>query len=87
VLLNVAQLGSELLEWEDTYDTAKAHQAPGYTRLLQFLEQRRQNLRGGSDEAKVCFSVVCVAISVAAKSRSEQPRSAPSRAENLDDLL
>ena len=35
---DIAELRNELLEWERTYDTVRAHQALNYLTTLKFLE-------------------------------------------------
>ncbi len=45
----VAELGAELREWENTYNTKRPHQALGYLTPKQFLDQWNQQ-HGGKEE-------------------------------------
>ena len=40
---DIAELASELLEWERTYNTVRPHQALGYLTPLKFLEKQKYN--------------------------------------------
>jgi putative transposase len=40
----IAELGEELLEWENIYNTVRPHQALGYLTPLKFLEKQRKEV-------------------------------------------
>ena len=44
---DLADLQGELLEWERIYNTVRPHQALGYLTPLQFLEQQKDQKKGG----------------------------------------
>ncbi len=41
----LAELRTELMRWEETYNTIRPHQGLGYSTPLEFIEQWQQNLR------------------------------------------
>ena len=43
---NLSELKDELLEWEEVYNTVRAHQALGYVIPLKFLEQWKECQEG-----------------------------------------
>ncbi len=40
--LDIAELRAELLDWEQTYNAVRPHQALGYLTPLEFLEQWKE---------------------------------------------